>query len=245
MALAFCAFPAVVLSSPITYTVDPSQSSLTLSGTWGGYTVVSQLTAPNTLIASLAGNITADRDFVQDTLQITGGSVAAQNNGAYVDLADTPADFGIVPNGSLDNVGAIVDFAVSLSSLPINSPESFDASQVTADVGSGQFHYVSGGSSYPGGPIIVSDTYVAISGSLLLASGSASVADADGIETLTIPVGFDLPIETSLILDPLAINLSGVIVATAPIPEPASLSVLAVPAFVILCKRRNRRIRRL
>ena len=66
----------------ITYIVDPTQSSLTISGTFQGYPLQFQPNASVGLRTSYAGTVTASRDFNAGTLQITSSAITAQTSGS-------------------------------------------------------------------------------------------------------------------------------------------------------------------
>ena len=62
--LAACAWPAANAGADmITYTVDPTQSSLTISGTFEGDPLQPQSGVPDSLTTSYGGSITAERDL--------------------------------------------------------------------------------------------------------------------------------------------------------------------------------------
>jgi len=248
-------------ATQITYTIDPTQSVLTGSGTYFGeplqtITILNGVdpspTGSNILYSgftvSYAGTITADRDTLADTLTITGGNVAAQDN-SFLDTLDIPNaptaknyEFGLntFPANSNDFLfqGVIANFSFSVSSPLINSPTAFDASQLTSNIASGQFFGVQDTLEGLGGGLEQGASYdfsAPVLGNLAFASGSGSLIDFGGVETLTIPINTDVIIQANG--EPLDLNLSGEIVATTAIPEPGSLGLLAASGLLLLRRR--------
>jgi hypothetical protein len=234
-----CFVPVEALAAPISYTVDPTQSVLTLSGALGGQPFQSQVSG--SLAASYVGTITGNRDFASGTLQITGGNIAAQNGGSYAppEIVPAPGNYGvfqaITPSDDDSYFVAVVhDFSFSLSSPLINSISSIDVSQLSATISSGEVDYtdvdpptLEGGFSS-----------AAMTGSLQFASGFGSVVDLGNTETLTIPI------ETVLVIDlnggPLDTQLSGEIVATAALPEPTSVAIFLCGLLAVFYYRPRR-----
>ena len=226
----------------VTYTVDPARSSLTISGTWGSLPIQPDIAAtppdPNGLAASFVGTITANRNL-PGSLQIETASIAAQNGGALFAPFMSPANYGF--NTGQNEFGAIRGFSFALSS-PVITSATFDAAILTAVVSSGQLDFAiltAKSPSLPSPPVFdETDGYVAMLASLPLESGNATLGDAGGIETLTIPI------ETSLTLqvggEPLVVHFSGTIVASDAVPEPATLSLFALVLVQSLIRRRQR-----
>ena len=264
IALAAQLSAASAFGGMITYTIDPTQSVLTASGSIGGISFQQQIivqTGPyvtyESLVASFAGIITAQFDNGANTLQIESADVVAQDGGPYAapwtgsatDQAP-PANYGLDVNlfgvgGTTGSgivprlLGAIRGFAFSLYGPPENVSNGFDVSQLSVPITSGEFDYVD---AAPTG-YFPSDTYLAsaISGVLSLASASGNLADASGVQTLTVPINTVLTVDATdpIILGaqtiPLDVSLSGTIVATAIVPEPARMGLLF--AFALLARR--------
>jgi hypothetical protein len=155
-------------AAEIIFSVDPSQSVLTASGTFNGAPIGPQvldfisegLTSPgifltSSMITSYAGTIVANCDAKTNTIQIIGGNVSALNTldtGSVIPALEPPVD------GSLDGpftadyafyqssnelpsgtyYGAMRNFSFSLSSPIIASPNSFSTSQLSAAIVSGE-----------------------------------------------------------------------------------------------------------
>ena len=145
---------------------DPARSSLTISGTYAGVPFEGQVGFADSLTASYGGTISAERDFVGNSLQITGGNITAQEGGEY-------APFGLAANYGIDTANlnslfnAIRNFDFSMSSPVITGPSSFDGSQVAAKITSGLFdHFQFDFITTPGGIISGAYTTDQMSGSL-------------------------------------------------------------------------------
>jgi hypothetical protein len=223
--------PETVLGDIVTYTVDPTRSILTASGTYAGETLGPQLTQSiddnqiifNGFIISYGGNIIADRNILANTLQITGGTVSAQSSYAVsAASSDDPT--------SAFFLGDISDFSFSPLSDLITSPANFDASKIYSQISSGQLNFSLLNSPPNTIPTSFSGS-LPVGGNLPFASGVASLVDADGSETLTVPVDteFTTDVDGSL----LVLNLSGDIVATLVVPEPGALAIISIPALFL------------
>jgi hypothetical protein len=243
---AACALPATVASADvITYTVDPTRSSLTISGTNNGDPLQPQSAVASSLTTSFAGIISASRD--SNTLEITSATAIAQNAGAFSIGDESQANYSFLAPSStnLDLVywGAIIDFSISMTSPAIGSPTNFDASLVSATIGSGTLEYGRFSVGEPRSELNIG-SITSMSGALTLGHGIATLRDNGGIETLTLPIESDLtdelpgPVGTTNLL---TIHLSGTIVATASVPEPTSLAVLVVPPFILLFRQRYKK----
>jgi hypothetical protein len=159
--------------------------------------------------------------------------------------AGTPANFGIETDSGSFLLSAIRDFAISLSSPNKTRASSFDVSQITAEITSGQVNYFSDSASQlPGGPFNGVDAATPIAGSLLFQPGAGAIVDASDIETLSIPFAAGLSIDSIDLGMPgafdtsLELNLTGTIVATTAVPEPALFGFLA--GSILFCLRRPR-----
>ena len=253
-------------SAQLTFSVEPTESSLAISGTWnsgssyGTFPVSSQSGGSDTLATALGGSIVADCDAAQNTFQIAGGTVAAQIGGSYLPPAPpyaapapavaSEANFGIQTDAGVFNQSAIRQFAFSLSSPAIASPSSFDAAVISAQIVSGGLDYLTyvGAGSYPGQPVYPYSTTDQITGNLVFASGPASLTAVDGEEILAIPITTQLtvgPIDLGLASligstdSYLDLNVSGNIVATSVVPEPASWAVVITSAAFLFARRRR------
>jgi hypothetical protein len=265
--LFLCADPAASAAT-VTYTLDPSRSVLTVSGAYAGQVVqtMKYVSADtNAVLAtglstSYAGTITANRDTNANTLQITGGNIAAQFNG-FISYSTGDPDapllnnyvffidpFGPPPSAleaypawgpsSYQFWAAIGNFSFSPVSSTISDPADFDASQISATVSSGQFEgAIVTINPLPSGMGDTSSAFSAvIPQNLTFASGGASLEDADGVETLSVSVSTDLAIPVNG--QTLNLSFSGDIIASALVPEPSSLALVVTSALLLQRRRR-------
>ncbi len=241
IALAICGASGIAgmitsAGAAVVYTVDPALSSLTVSGTYNGSPMKAQGFLPSSLVTSYTGTITANRDAAADTLQITGGTVTGQTSGAY--LPDGTGQYGVVIQYGtaplpVTNEAEVSGFSFALSSGTINSPESFDSSLLSAAITGG---FLGGDATAAGGTVHGPYTGTPAT-SFTIASGNATLADAAGAETLTIPINTDLVFNLSFGTT-MTMHLSGNIVAET--PEPASIG--AVSGIALLLLRRRKRL---
>ena len=252
---------AAARGATITYIVDPTQSVLTISGTFEGTAIqqqqqLSQFGVPppppsNSLITAYMGSITANRDISADTVQFTGGNITAENSGTYEGpfTAPPPAQYGFLgfdasslQGGAIDSAvsSAIRNFSFSPTSPVVVSASSFDVSQISASITAGEVDFLFG--LEINGTARGDESSTPITGTLAFASNSASLIDASGIEILTLPIDTDLTVAITALpyLDeaPLDVHLSGSIVATALVPEPGSIAIIG--GVVTLLARRRR-----
>jgi hypothetical protein len=236
----FCAVRTTARGEQVTYVVDPSRSSLTISGTYAGEVFQAEEGFGDSLTASYGGTITADRDFGSETLQITGGTVAAIEGGAYAPF-ELPSDYGI-DTTTLDGFIAIRNFGFSISSPLIGAPESFNSSLLTAAITMGLLDHYQIFVHVPGSATAGYATDP-MTGGLVLDDGTASLRDSNGIETLVIPVSTNLSISRlgtgSFTLE---LHFSGTIVAVAAVPEPVSIGTMLLGIVAIAVRRPRRGI---
>jgi len=213
---------SAVKAAEITYTVDPTQSVLTASGTVFGSAPFSQqyvgivdtLDFYPTLSASYSGTITANRNIQANTLQITGGNINAVDNGPYesnysiatldsygfTQAYGSTSGSGSLSGGfSISYQGDLHSFSLSLSSPVITSASNFNASQLSATIMSGtldSFAIIEAGNPLVGGMYFY-DPASYVAGNLAFASSNTSLIDNAGIETLTIPVNTSFTVEVA------------------------------------------------
>jgi hypothetical protein len=238
------ALPAATFAAPVTYNVDSTQSSLTASGTFtfGSNTSAIAAQSPGSLVTSYSGTINADLDFGLNSVQFTGGTLTAANSGSYLP-GGTPGNYGTVTTQFVNPIlftidGAVRNFSFSPTSGVITGPASFNANQLLGTILSGELDYITSPFGPAGSPNIT--------GSLVFTSGTATIVDGVGVETLTVPIHTTLTIDplNPLVTSPnsLSMQLDGQIVATRDlpiVPEPATLGVLGIGAGMLLLKRRR------
>ncbi len=227
----------------LTYTVDPTRSSLTVSGTYSGAPLSAQPGIPDSLAADYAGTITADRDFTADTFQMTSATISAQDNNSTALLSIVGSgNYGFsTPSGadveSADFWGILFDFSFSVSSPTISPASGFQMSLLSATISSGQINYTGSsggtGATRRGGGGDAS--FLQLSDDLSPGSGLGSLTDAGNVETLMLPIEMDYT--TDIGTTPLDLHFSGNIVATASVPEPTSLSIGGALSILLLIRR--------
>jgi hypothetical protein len=210
--------PSAVADTRI-YTLDPAESSITLSGTvtsqFGTAPIEQQ--GPGSLTTSYTGTIHADR--TSSTIQfLSGGSIDANVSGSWQPLADAsagsaPADYGarvvfaivVVNFAGRDLVADLTGF-----STPVDGSGNFDLANSDVNFTSGNIAYRANFGLAPG-----TETLAGRSGNL---TGTATLTTEGMTETLLLPVSatFNIPVDanTSVLL-----TLDGQLVATAPLPE--------------------------
>ena len=224
-----CLAPAA-LGDLITYTVDPARSFLTLSGTANGIPIQPEPLISGSLATPYAGTVSADRDFVTDTAQIMSASIAAQNIGATLRADGSPANYGfIAPTTDASGLGywgAILNLDFSFASGLIGSLSSFDPSALSV-TSTGEMEY----GNYAVMPHFLSGASISLPAVLVLQPGSASFSQSAGVDTLTLPIESDFTLELNGLGStyPFDGHLTGTIVATTAVPEPASLALLGIP----------------
>ena len=228
--------PSAARAAEVTYVVDPARSSLSVTGTFAGYPLQPQAGVAGAMATTYTGLISAQRDPLAHTLQISGGDISAVVNGTssplgigysgHTDYA--PADYGFTSPSGVTNppsttfAGALCSFSFSISGPAFAAPELFDVAQLSTSISSGEFYYAFAG---PGAVVGFSPA----NGNLVLDSDTGTLIDSGGVETLSLPVSYEL----TMLLDgqTLDLHFSGTIVATD-VPEPASLAIL-LPCLVL------------
>lgn len=243
----------LALASTITYTLDPAQSKLTLTGNANSSPFTAQDVDTN--VTSFSGTIQADRGA--STIQFISGSsiVAAFVNGqvspdrqAQVGFTDPfQADYAVQaplapmidPVDTTTGYFTFFDLVLGATSatIPVSGSD-FTVSGVTVQFTSGFYAYVRYGDLYENIPN--SGTPTLVGKSALNGGTNGSLLVAGGVETLTLPVDLTF---TSNNADGINVTftLTGNLVATAPVPEPSGLTLLVLPAMHCLGRKRTKR----
>jgi hypothetical protein len=198
------------MMSAVTFQVDPSRSSVSVSGHVSVFPLQEQ--APGALTTHYAGTIAAD--VAGGSITFTGGSaVAAQNNGTWKP-GNTPGDYGAKFNTGLLGIEYVAARNMSLdvtsAALPLGTTGSFDLNGATVRFRSGTIDYapVSSGS----------DDLTGRSAQQQL-SDPAQYTVIGRTATLVLPVHVTVP-ESFFTPNDSELTLSGQIVATADLPPP-------------------------
>jgi hypothetical protein len=230
----------------VTYTIDPAESALTLTGQLTDNTASQQ--SSGSLFTSYSGSIVADRGAT--TIQFPGGSAlnAAVSGNYFPDndgFDDTdPGDYGRTAPGPFGTTAfeAIRDLVFDLfddtSGLgaTVAANGSFPSTSFGLEIDDGESDTMFGLGGNPDNSLIGKGT--ANSSGL----GSSSVVVNGDIETLTLkistgPIGYNVSQSGDSTL-----VFTGTIVATRTIiPEPGSVALAAVSAAGMLLGRRRRR----
>ncbi|HEY4308770.1 MAG TPA: PEP-CTERM sorting domain-containing protein [Pirellulales bacterium] len=247
-------------ASPIVFTIDPSQSSLTLSPSTsiGGSPLPWSAQGANSLVASYSGTISVDLTANSIQLLSVGSQITAGNSGEwspgtdysgdnyiyndptspYV-LASAPANYGvttILPQGlgggyPSDTATRSLAFALSDAAAKPLVGGSFDEAGSAVSILSGTVFYNQGGSppitNLAGPGIGVTPTQGV--------AGFGTIDIVGGQYVLTLPISFTTSFGI-VVLD-VASTYSGILVATAPVPEPATWALVAVAVAVLGLRR--------
>lgn len=227
------------LAAPITFNIDPQLSSLTFSLGAAGVGKFTSAQTPGADTSALFG--TLDTELEVGSVQfLTTGNVqfspqALPQSPLPNGLPGTAqAQFGLNAAAfALSGTIAGRNFLGDATSSPIAlAGTSFDASQLTVNLLSGDVDY---NLVFMGSPVVGRSTenfpaLNTLNGGTLVSNGS--------MLTLTVPIH----VEGSFSLQGLRITpvYSGIIVATASVPEPSSWMLLAVGGLSILIFTRHR-----
>lgn len=252
--------------------LDPSRSVLHLRGTYRGHPMSNQIVhfdpqgnitfvaggfpgdpgktspLPDSLATAWTGTFRLDRDA--NSLRITAGAIAAQNNGRYVGLPTGTAhagNYGLsvssMSSPGFNVWGALRDLSFSLGT-PTLSGASFDTRNVALSGIAGTLDYSSHAFANTVPTYNYPPTYysVPLPDSLTLAGGTAALTTRDGVDTFTLP--FDTQFTVMVNNSPLTLHLFGSLVATdrpAALPEPGTLAFAGMACALPLLRRRRPR----
>ena len=225
---------SLVGANAFVFTIDPSMSSLTLSGTVPGGSLQEQ--GPGSLVTTYSGTI--DADYTGSTIQFNSAAADAAINGTWQPLpgggaGSAPADYGATQSTfSVFGAGRNIVFNITSGVIAVSSGN-FDASQLTISATTGDLDYrYSGGSG--------STDLSGLFGSNAATAGNISIVG--GTATLTVPVQITQMLSLNSTNDT-TITLAGTIVATAVVPE-GSISALLIAGgiFLVVARRAQRRL---
>lgn len=219
-----------------TFTIDPLQSSLTISGTadfgvYGTYPIAPQ--GPGSTTAPISGSVVAITDLAT-TISFPGGSSLVPGitgnwaPGVGGAAGTQPAEFGVLVSGGflggIDYAGTNVNLDLTSGPIALLGP-AFDATNLTGTLLSGTVDIRGYGPLLNGA--FDSQSFSNLSDQNQ--SGLGSLTVLGNLATLTIPVYVqeDLPFTFSTA----HATLTGQIVATAVVPEPSTMAMAALGAI--------------
>lgn len=215
-------------AAAVNFTLDPTLSSITLNATFGPFTLTEQ--GPGSKTASYTGSITVDVDnpLAPTTIEALGSSAIAGITGAWLPEAGGGPASGSPGTAQDANYGlrlfagvagtayaAIRDFEVDITSGTEAVVAGAFASNQTLNVTSGLFAFNT--PAFFGGDFGQDD----LSGNTLTNAAAVSTYSVVGsTATLTIPIAItDVDGDITTIY-------TGLLVATARVPEPASVVLI-------------------
>jgi hypothetical protein len=219
-----------ILGNADDFSIDPGRSTLVVSGSLSGQPITAQGTGALSTTYSGMLNVA----FAPGTLEFTGAVATAGISGNWQPAiggttGSAPANYGPkVELGIATAVGAIRNLVLVLLSDPISlSGTSFDASEVSLSTTSGAFDYNAGffGSG--------SESLAGASAFNQMTNGSLTLSG--NLQTLTIPVQYTSQF-TLFTPNDAVLTLSGSIVATRAVPEPAPCLLTGV-GFLLTLRR--------
>lgn len=239
------------LAAPFNFVIDPGQSSLTIAvGIEGeddeGNLVFATLTAPQTAgsdTTAVSGSINANYDGAFLELLAT-GDLQFANQADPQFPGPVVAAYGLLVDSALAGAPGLVSGFAAASSLVGDASSgpialagvNFDASAVTLGLLTATLDYDLLALGNPQvGSSVVSNQFAVNS------STGGTLLDLGGTLELTIPVSVIVPVDVGGFI--LSAVLTGQIVATAVVPEPGTVALLAIGAvgLVPFVARRARR----
>jgi hypothetical protein len=207
------------LLAAVTFTVDPANSSLTLSGTAGGSALVMQAT--DSLTAHYSGTILAE--VAGTTITFSGGSSITADTTGNWQPGGTPGDYGAAVQGNAATL-ALRDVVFDITSSPVTiTGGQFGATSETLQLTSGTAAYDSGGGGAVGNASLAGQSFVDADADL--ASITPSFA---GTLTVVLPVTGTFSVNDPAIGVPVEFQFSGQLVGTGPLPLPSPEIAAAV-----------------
>ncbi len=215
-ALLFLSLP--LHADALTFTVDPTRSALTLSGSAFALPFTPQGGNAQALVTSYAGTIQAN--LSAGVLTFTGGSaITGQlNPGHPFTPAGTGTDnYGVAASGFVPGFGvatisgAYRDFTLDITAG--TAQNGLAAAGMSLSLTAGKLDYsgsLSGTSSLVG------------AGGANTSAGLVSLTSAGGFDTLSLPVHFQITGSNRVQ------EWDGTLVAVAPVPEPSSLAFIGL-----------------
>ena len=218
LVLAAGGWPQPAAAATRVFTLDPSHSSLKITGyvTSSAVTLSAQTAGSDT--ASYSGSVDTSIDATGITFP-GGSSVSANNFSGSTLTPDNPANYGL--DAKVIFLGNVAEATVINLKFDVTSPDvtispggTFAVSSLTASALSGTFDYNSSLTTPPTGTVNVAGDTAANQ-----STGSGSLTLSGQTQTLTIPVKATITFTVSNTDDSQA-TLTGQFVATTTIPTP-------------------------
>lgn len=231
LALATVCSTSSVRAANIAFTIDPAQSHLTLTGVIRksglGFSTINPQ-ASGALTAPYGGTVVTDSDLA--LIVFMGGTFDAGEKGMYMP-GPGAGDYGILatlpsPEGQL--LGAIRNFQFAMFGSATPLFNGFDLSSVTVSATSGVFEST------------VLPTLDLSNATATMVAGTGTLTEANQVRKLTLPIDLAFAEAIPNSSYSLEISLSGTIIATRPIPEPATGALLLVGSGLAALRRRRR-----
>lgn len=261
--VATCCTPAYSVAAPVTFTVDPARSTLSITPSTSLFatTLAAEPQGPGSFSTSYSGQIVAELtdstiQFLPTSLLIAGSSGLwrpgndfsgypddLEDPDGYVNSAE-PANYGILtdlsPQGTVLgqngwSASAIRDLQIGLSDSSSRTliGGSFSEVGILTNFASGTVYYASGGT-----PPITNLATTTTPGPTVDVDGvSGQLITVGNIQALSLPIDFTVTYNVNFLT--LSTRYTGTIVATAIVPEPSSSGLLAVAGSCIWLLRRR------
>jgi hypothetical protein len=235
-------FAARADAAVVQYTIDPTQSSLTITGTFGGDTGPTQQTS-GSLTTSYSGFIDADRQASSIQILISSRMNAALQGSDQApapdgeSTSDAPADYGrqgdvTFVSSQIPGVEAFRDVLLDIDS----AVEPISANSFDSDFGLG---FQTGTADWAFGGTAFGQEEFAGLGTSSTSATDSTVEIIGGVERLTLRINTGPITYTGAGTENSSVGFTGTIVATRAIPEPTSLAALAAGAGLLLARRRR------
>jgi hypothetical protein len=218
-----------------TFTIDPNQSTLVLSGSLSGSAIQQQ--GAGSLSTAYSGSI--DAFFNATQIMFNNANVDALVSGTWQPglsgtTGSAAADYGAKATVVIfTGVGAVRDFTFNISSglLP-RTGSAFDASQLTLSTTAGSFDY--------NVPSVKSGSQTLTGQSALDQLTAGMITQSGNVETLTIPISYTQTF-TLLSANDSTLTVTGNLVAIAAVPESSSVSLLLCGGVLLIAMSARRR----
>jgi hypothetical protein len=218
-------FVGQATAAPMVFTVDNTQSQISLSGKVAGYTLATQ--GAGSLTTTYSGNINAD--VAGSTIQFTGSSsIVAKTNGVWQPAVGGGGGSALADYGGKVNVSILTGYGAARNVvLDLNSPlltlagTNFDSTALIFSFATGS------GSSFDYNAVLKSGTLSLVGNSTNSVANGASLSTNGNVLKLVIQINAQFTF-TLLSAGDTPLNLTGQIVATNVLAAPILISSIAL-----------------